>query len=389
MKYLLKVALFFSYFLVPSQSINDLYFGTENTFEVMTWNIESFPKNGQTTIDYTSQIIEALDVDFIAIQEINNETNFNQLKTDLTNYSGFIESTDYDGLAFLYKANTIQINYVYRIFETSDYWNTFPRAPMVIDITYNNQQLFIINNHLKCCGDGYLDSGNTADEEYRRYQALSLLKSYIDTNLANENVILLGDLNDSLSDRENNNVFQNLIDDSSNYFFTDYNIANGTNTEWSYPSWPSHLDHILITNELFDEFQLPSATIETIKIDNYLSGGFSEYDENVSDHRPVALKLTIDSNLGIDNVVKNESVNLTNYPNPFNYETTFSFKNTTGNVEILIYNTLGQMVYTSPIINGQTKFKWKSKNLSNGIYYAKLVLDKKEIATRKILVSSN
>ena len=30
---------------------------------------------------------------------------------------------------------------------------------------------------------------------------------------------------------------------------------------------------------------------KTIKIDEYLDGGWNEYDQNISDHRPVAIKL--------------------------------------------------------------------------------------------------
>ena len=65
-------------------------------------------------------------------------------------------------------------------------------------------------------------------------------------------------------------------------------IAQGSNSDWSYPNWPSHLDHILITNELFDMFDY----IETIRIDHFMDGGFNEYDQYVSDHRPVALKIS-------------------------------------------------------------------------------------------------
>ena len=68
-------------------------------------------------------------------------------------------------------------------------------------------------------------------------------------------------------------------------------IANGPPSNWSYPSWPSHLDHILISNELFAEFYAPNSVVQTILLDSYLDNGWDEYDENVSDHRPVALKL--------------------------------------------------------------------------------------------------
>jgi len=151
------------------------------------------------------------------------------------------------------------------------------------------ENIFIINNHFKCCGDGIMNLDDLGDEETRRYTASNLLKEYIDTNLPNDNVIVLGDLNDILTDALENNVFQMIINDSENYLFSDMEIAESSSTDWSYPTWPSHLDHILITNELFDE--LNNSDIQTIKIDEYLDGGWSEYDQNISDHRPVALKL--------------------------------------------------------------------------------------------------
>tara|TARA_B100000315_G_scaffold218843_1_gene220398 strand:- start:25365 stop:25961 length:597 start_codon:yes stop_codon:yes gene_type:complete len=118
-----------------------------------------------------------------------------------------------------------------------------------------------------------------------------LLKEYIDTNFPNNNVIVLGDLNDILTDDSENNVFQMIINDTENYLFADMEIAEGSSSEWSYPWWPSHIDHILITNELFDEFENNSSEVQTIKIDEYMDGGFDEYYENISDHRPVAMKL--------------------------------------------------------------------------------------------------
>ena len=47
---------------VYSQNLSDLSFGTDSTFDVVTWNIEWFPKNGAATIDSVSKIIETIDV---------------------------------------------------------------------------------------------------------------------------------------------------------------------------------------------------------------------------------------------------------------------------------------------------------------------------------------
>ena len=280
------------------QDLEELYFGTDETFEVMTWNIEWFPKNNQITVDYVTQIIQALDVDILAIQEVDDTDMFNQMLNGLPEYTGYLESEWFAGLAYIYKTDIIEINDIYEIYTTSPYWSAFPRSPMVMDLNFMGENIFIINNHFKCCGDGIMNLDDLGDEETRRYTASNLLKEYIDTNLPNENVIVLGDLNDILTDALENNVFQMIINDSENYLFADMEIAEGSSTDWSYPTWPSHLDHILITNELFDD--LDNSDIQTIKIDEYLDGGWNEYDQNISDHRPVALKLYFGSSINGD-----------------------------------------------------------------------------------------
>ena len=370
---------------LTAQSIEDLSFGTDTTLEIMTWNIEHFPKNGQTTVNYVTDIIEALDVDILAIQEVEDVNYFEQMIDGLSSYDGYLESVWFAGLAYIYKPDIIQINSIYEIYTSSEYWNYFPRAPMVMDLNFMDERFIIINNHLKCCGDGRLDLNITNDEETRRYFASNLLKEYIDTNFSDENVIVLGDLNDILSDEPQDNVFQMILDDYDNYLFADFEIAIGNNSEWSYPTWPSHLDHILITNELFYTFENTSSDIQTIKIEEYLTGGWSEYDENISDHRPVAIKLLIDGNLGVTDFTKPNSSFL-NYPNPFSSETIFSFKTTTGLNEIEIYNLNGQKVISLNILKGQSSIILNAEEFPNGIYIAKLLSNNKIIATRKLVL---
>ena len=284
-------ALFLFTVNVSAQDFDELEFGTDSTFEILTWNIEWFPKNGQITVDYVTQIIQALEIDVLAIQEVSDTLLFNQMLDELTGYESYYQSAWFAGLAYIYKTNAIEINDIYEIYTTAPYWSPFPRSPMVMDMTYLGENIIIINNHFKCCGDGYLDLDDPDDEETRRYLASNLLKEYIDTNFSNNNVIVLGDLNDILTDDTENNVFQMILNDTENYLFADMEIATGNSSGWSYPWWPSHIDHILITNELFDEFENESSKVQTIKIDEFMDGGFDEYYENISDHRPVALKL--------------------------------------------------------------------------------------------------
>ncbi|MDA3813855.1 MAG: endonuclease/exonuclease/phosphatase family protein [Candidatus Cloacimonetes bacterium] len=278
------------------QSLN---FGSDPTLEVVTWNLEHFPKNLSVTVDYAAQIIRGLNADIYALQEIESNTYFEYVIETLNNddplntWAGYRASTaSYSvNLAYIYKTNIIEITDIYEIYSSYDYSREFPRRPLLMEMQWNGNNVYIINNHLKALGDGYLDLGDAWDEETRRYDACNLLDEYISQNLPDENVIILGDMNDELTDLQSNNVFVSFLNEADEYDFTDMEIAEGSSVYWSYPSWPSHLDHILITNELFDEFVLPNSYAETLCIDDLLDGGLSEYDNNVSDHRPVGLKL--------------------------------------------------------------------------------------------------
>ena len=279
--------------LIVAQSLSDLVFGTDTSLDLVSWNIEWFPKNN-TTSAYVQEILANLEADIYALQEIEDTTLLKSIVSNIPGYDCYFKSSYYGGLAYVYNTNTIQVDSKYEIFTSSPYWNAFPRSPQVLEFTFLGNDYIIINNHFKCCGDGVLNLNNSNDEENRRLQAVNYLKQFIDNNFPNTNVVLLGDLNDNLIDDVENNIFQNFIDDNDNYQFVDMEIAQGSSLDWSYPSWPSHLDHILITDELFEDFQNSNSLVSVIKIDDYM-GGWSNYDNNVSDHRPVGLKLDLNT----------------------------------------------------------------------------------------------
>ena len=296
-----------------TQNLGDISFGTDSTFEVVTWNIEWFPKNGTTTIDSVARIISSFDVDLMGLQEIQDTTLCRQMINNIPGYELFMDDNWFGGLAYVYKTSSINVQSIYKIYDTSPYWSTFPRSPLVMELTFQGEELIVINNHFKCCGDGILDMGNTSDEEFRRFQASNLLKQYIDANFSNKRVMVIGDLNDLITDVSPNNVYQAFLDDSANYLFADESIAFGPSAFWSFPNWPSHLDHILVTNELFSDLQSVETIVQTIRIDNYLIGGFSMYDYYISDHRPVGMKIRINPLTEIEEANDN---NISIFPNP-------------------------------------------------------------------------
>lgn len=388
MKYFfLALALLFSTLFVKSQSIGYPVFGTDITLEVMTWNVEWFPKNGQNTLDYITAIINDLDVDLIAFQEIEDTIAFKQMLLNLEGYAGYFKSARYGGLVYVYKKNVIFVNQIYEIYTASSYRSPFPRAPVVIDFNFRNQNYIVINNHLKCCGDGFMNVSDPNDEETRRFIAVNLLKEYIDVNFSDKNVMVVGDLNDVIEDVYPHNVFRNILDDKENYLSADIGIANGNSENWSYPSWPSHLDHIIITNELFGAFENDTSEIRVVRIDDYLAGGWDEYDQYVSDHRPVALKLMPDNSLVLEDLKVSEYL-ISNYPNPFFQETLLSFPFLKADAEIIVSNVFGQIVFKQHIEKGQTSQKWNAFGFPKGIYFATLISDNKIIAFSKLILLS-
>ena len=262
-------------------SFSSINIGTDSTFDIITWNIENFPKQN-STVDYLLELIPIFDADIIALQEIESATDFQNLTNSLNNYDGIVtNSASYNiNLALLYSTD-LEIDSTYEIF-TDDWWS-FPRSPLVAHIIWNEKDIYIIINHFKAMGG--------TENEDRRKSASEKLEDYVNEYLSVENVIILGDLNDELNEDPSNNVFQNFINDASNFKFTDMDIAYSSSSNWSYPSWPSHLDHILITNELFDEFENEGSSVQTIRLEEYFDNGWTDYEKYISDHRPVGLSL--------------------------------------------------------------------------------------------------
>jgi endonuclease/exonuclease/phosphatase family metal-dependent hydrolase len=380
-KYLIAIIVFVSSFNLFAQFEN-LSFGTDSTLDIVTWNIEHFPKNGQTTLNYVTQIIEAMDIDVLAIQEVQEYDDFEQLIANLEGWEGDYAWDQYAALAYIYKTDVVENVNLFEIYTNKS--REFPRAPYVMEMTSGGVEYVIMNNHLKCCGDGHLDESDDYDEEKRRLDACNLIDDYIVENYPNKRVIMLGDLNDILTDNNSNNVFKTFINNPDSYAFADMDIAEGSNSNWSYPSWPSHLDHILITNEIFDDFATVGSEILTVKLDNYFNS-FNDYDYNVSDHRPVGLKIKRASYLGVNDLLVDKS-NFFNYPNPIKNQTTFTFNAVKANTVIEIVNIQNQKIQEINLSENQNSVVWNINNLPSGIYYSKLIENKVVIGVRKLII---
>ena len=255
-----------------------------NGIEVVTWNIEFFPKQGQRTIDSVYNIITGLNADIYCLQEIYNINSFLNLADDLIEYDYVIsDDTDYLNLVVLYKKNDFLVRSKTSLFTDSMY-EFASRPPLRLEMTYtgeNSMDFTLINMHLKCCNDGY----------NRRVQSSDILYEYLKNSiqLGFVNHIVVGDWNDDISDSYSQNSFNVFLDDQDSFKYVTYeNAHSSSNTYDSFPGYGSgsFIDHIMISSDLFEEFE--TSHVQTIRIGDYISG----YDEVISDHRPVVWRFT-------------------------------------------------------------------------------------------------
>ena len=255
--------------------------------EIMTWNIENFPKTVNSFND-VYEIVTDLKPDIINFQEIawdNNSYILDDLMDILPAY-GFIslDDNDFYGLVIAYRKDSIELIEYSTLFSNYSYEFAW-RLPLSAKFIWTCGNSFfnfeMINVHFKCC-DG--------ESNYeRRLVSSQILSDYIDEQ-TNEgiNIIVAGDYNDSLTDSPSNNSLLPLIN-NENVYFSDFYIAEESSYFWSYPSWPSHIDHILINSNIQNNYELFQTT--TFRVDDFV--GYNYFQNNISDHRPLIFKMYI------------------------------------------------------------------------------------------------
>ncbi len=80
------------------------------------------------------------------------------------------------------------------------------------------------------------------------------------------------------------------------------------------------------------------------------------------------------------------SGNVTIFPNPFTTEIKIVVEQNLQNAVLSIYNSLGREVFRIGNISGR-EIRIQNENLSNGVYYARLIQENKTILVEKLLVS--
>lgn len=325
--------------------------GTDNTFDVATWNIEWFgasngPPNDELQIENVVRIMRAAEIDLWALQEIADVTDFNRILDSLgTDYHGFLatQSSGSQRIGFLYDSNVVQLLSQGHILESfSSDFASRPPLQMQANVTIGDSSRVVtfITIHMKAFSD--------TDSYNKRLAASGRLKNHVDfTSLEDDPVIILGDFNDlvdgSITSGQTS-PYANFVGDPDDYFFATTEMHQDGRNTWcssSLCSQGSTIDHILLTNEMLT-YYVDNSTDHYDELISEVAG----YTSSTSDHLPVFARFDLGRPSDIeDGPGLADGSALTVFPNPFT--STFQLElsaQPVGRTTVSVYDVTGRLV---------------------------------------------
>jgi endonuclease/exonuclease/phosphatase family metal-dependent hydrolase len=366
----------------------------DKTFDVVTWNIEWFGSTGNGPSDVDRQlenvitVVETIDADLYALQEISSESRFFELVDSLENYSGFWAdySSQTQNTAYLFKPSVIDSVSSGLLQAGQQEFDWAFRLPLFFEFDATiegvTRRIFSYNVHAKALAD--------QDSYDRRTMASLRMKVYLDNNRQDDNVLFLGDYNDELfSSTYQNEVspYNNFVQDDAYLTLTGSLEQRGLNSFIAGQN-QSMIDHITVTNELIEDHIDGAQRVEN---PNYIGS----YISSTSDHAPVWTRFDFSRSLvSIDEPVSEApgSYELNqNYPNPFNPTTNISFSlPEQSNISLKIYNLMGREVATlanSRTFSGGTHtVTFDASSLASGMYIYRLSTADGMSISRKMMI---
>ncbi|MFD2514497.1 choice-of-anchor J domain-containing protein, partial [Pontibacter locisalis] len=372
------------------------------TLDVVTWNLEWFgstsngPSNEDLQLANAKAALMNLNADIIALQEIVDETKAQQLAQEI-GYNYVSEKLSWQSsneqiTAFIYNPAVVTVKkekvILKKLYEdilvdpttienypsgTSSHLWASGRLPYLVEFeaeidgvkqTYN-----LINIHAKA------NSGDDIVQYNRRKYDLQVLKDTLDAQYANANLILLGDYNDdidmSVVGTNNVSTYKMFVDDNDNYIPLTYELSTTGAVTYESSSFASFLDHLIISNELEDEY------IEnSVKIESQLLELIGNFRSTTSDHLPVSARfyLNAETTTGIADATKGQ---FRVYPNPFVSNVKFDLPErvtSLRNISLVVYGIEGRklMEVTGTQEAVQHQLNENLNKLSKGLYILKV-----------------
>ncbi len=365
--------------------------GTDAALDVATWNIEWFGSSGanqgpsdvQRQFEAVRTIIEQSGIDIWGVQEISNPTLFHALIDSLGDgYGGSLATyAQQQKIGFIYRTAVVQPVTTPRHILTQ-YFDEFAGRPpleMSVEVTLPDTsfEATVITLHMKAMSD--VSSYNSRVEASRR------LKNQLDFLYATDAVFVLGDFNDRLTTSitfARDTPYQNFLDDEATYRFVTLEAEERGGVSFIGSSLRSMIDHILISNELFDAY-----AEDTARPWSELTTTFFNYDQTVfvtdiSDHLPVIANFDITTGTSAELSESNWAMSLSApHPNPATGHAAISYVIEQGSEVIVeMFDITGRRIatiedrYRTP---GRHEAKWSVAGLAPGMYLVRLTAGKR------------
>ncbi len=261
--------------------------GRTDSVDIATWNIENFPKQTFTP-SVMADMITSLRLDLIAVQEIEDTTGFTEL-VDRLDYHDAVLSThtygtgDYQKIGLIYNTDILAVSDTKLIFTSEGY--DFPRPPLQATVTVDDGvhpvfDFIVIAIHLK--------AGTDYEDRERRKAAIVLLENYVTQLIdgtSDDEVIILGDFNEVLTNSQGLDVMAPWLVAADNYLIHTQALADADGVSWL--PGDMILDHVISTPALDAEFAGTATRIPD------LDSQYGSYEPNVSDHLPVVVSMPV------------------------------------------------------------------------------------------------
>ncbi|MEO7977448.1 choice-of-anchor J domain-containing protein [Flavobacterium sp.] len=339
-------------------SLTGSSFPKADTFDVATYNLEFFgtdvkgtdgvefgPTDDALQIDNAAKVMNKLNADVYVVQEVSDDPSLDLLiqklningktfdKTISTSWSYSFNAADPNfppqKLVVLYNTQTTTVKKTRVMFKKlyddvragTTTLSNYPggngssffssgRLPYLVEIETNiggvKKQITLIDLHARA------NSGSDISRYNMRKYDAELLKDSLDVHYPNANLMLLGDFNDDVKASvitPNPSSYEAFVNDANNYNALTLGISQAG--AYSYLSSSGFLDHIVISNELTDEYIPNSIAVYDPRTD------ISNYTNTTSDHGPVIARFDLkEDNLATIDFDKNNGFAIKTFPNP-------------------------------------------------------------------------
>lgn len=387
-------------------------YNTDNTLEVVNWNIEWFgstangPSNKDLQQANIQTILNSIKADVYAFTEVVDIARLNAVASQLPDgpysvkvsefgsYADNPADPDYPSaqkLAFVYKTNLLSNVVVSDLFRCTQAENcpgftpwSSGRFPYVLDadVTLNG-----VTKHVKfILIHGKANTAPTLTSYNRRKAASDQLKAELDANEPNSNFILLGDFNDDLN---------KTITADAGTTLTSYSAFTAYADSVNYPAltlplsragfrstvgYSSVIDNVIVSNEMF-----PYNIAGTTAILSSVAGLVTNFGSTTTDHYPVLTRYSFD-NVTSTKAAAFSNAKLDVYPNPVTNRITLSVPDAGKALQLQVSSIDGRQVVstTGSLEQLNKQLNQQLSTFKAGMYLIKVTGEKESYVKRFI-----